>query len=335
MSVVTRLRAPCALLLASAACASIDPAKGHDEVSQLVQARTGAATSFAQGRPEDAQVQAQLDRLLAHGLTPQTAVQIALLSNPQLLATYEDLGVSQAELVQAGLLSNPKLAFGLGFPLGQSGGGVAFDLSLAQNFLDLFLMPLKKRAARTQFDADVLHVAQETLAVAAATQQACAELQAQERVVELEREALETHRLTRDFAARLHEAGNTTELAFATEQAAFEDTSLELGKEELTRVELREKLDLLLGLSGRRAEWTLAEPLPELPAADPSLDDLEQAALKQRLDLASLQKRAELQQQALSLAQDSRAFGLIELGLDLRQDTEGPRLLGPSLTLEL
>ena len=47
--------------------------------------------------------------LLAKPLTVDAAVQIALLNNPGLQATLEELGIAQADLVQAGLLSNPKL----------------------------------------------------------------------------------------------------------------------------------------------------------------------------------------------------------------------------------
>ena len=38
---------------------------------------------------------------------PESAVQIALLNNPALQAAYEDLGVAQADVVQAGILKNP------------------------------------------------------------------------------------------------------------------------------------------------------------------------------------------------------------------------------------
>ena len=51
--------------------------------------------------------QEKLRSLLKGKLTADDAVQIALLNNRDLQAVYSDLGVAQADLVQAGLLSNP------------------------------------------------------------------------------------------------------------------------------------------------------------------------------------------------------------------------------------
>ena len=54
-------------------------------------------------------VQDTIAVLLAKTLTVGSAVQIALLNNPGLQATLEELGIAQADLAQAGLLTNPKL----------------------------------------------------------------------------------------------------------------------------------------------------------------------------------------------------------------------------------
>jgi hypothetical protein len=50
-----------------------------------------------------------VQKLLQGGLTREHAVEIARLNNPHLQETYDELDVSQADLVQAGLLSNPSL----------------------------------------------------------------------------------------------------------------------------------------------------------------------------------------------------------------------------------
>jgi len=44
-------------------------------------------------------------------------VQIALLNNKDLQATYEDLSIAQADLVQAGLLQNPVFGASLALPV--------------------------------------------------------------------------------------------------------------------------------------------------------------------------------------------------------------------------
>ena len=61
----------------------------------------GHRIHWNQGTDADAQVAAVVDDLLSTALTADSTVQIALLNNPSLQATYASLGVAQAELVQA------------------------------------------------------------------------------------------------------------------------------------------------------------------------------------------------------------------------------------------
>jgi cobalt-zinc-cadmium efflux system outer membrane protein len=55
-------------------------------------------------------------RRLQQPLDANAAAQIALLNSPDLQATFEEVGISQAALVQAGLLKNPVFAGSWRFP---------------------------------------------------------------------------------------------------------------------------------------------------------------------------------------------------------------------------
>ena len=59
------------------------------------------------GTELDAQVDQEVRALLHDTLTVDGAIQVALLNNRNLQALYAELGVAQADLVQAGLLKNP------------------------------------------------------------------------------------------------------------------------------------------------------------------------------------------------------------------------------------
>ncbi len=62
-----------------------------------------------QGTEADREVEKAIEELLKVKLTPEAAVQIALLNNPNLQVVYEELGITQADVVEAGLLENPVL----------------------------------------------------------------------------------------------------------------------------------------------------------------------------------------------------------------------------------
>ncbi len=78
------------LLLTVVGCASVSKERGHDEVDRLVRERTGHPTRWAQGSPEDQQVDKWVGELVGRGLTQTAVIDIALLNNPRLQEIYED-----------------------------------------------------------------------------------------------------------------------------------------------------------------------------------------------------------------------------------------------------
>ncbi len=325
-----------ALILAAVTalgCGSVAKERGHDDVAKIVQQRIGYRTRWEKGPPTDAQIARWVDGLLERGLTRDGAVQVALVNNPSLQATYEELGISQADMVQAGLLSNPTLGGSVGFPL--RGGRAEYEASLTQSFLDLFVLPLRRRVAREQFMADTLRVAHETLEVATHVWKALVAFQAQTRMVELRRSIVDAAQVGADLSRRQHDAGNIDELSLTQEAAAYEQAALELEHDELSLAESREDLNGAMGLWGPRTAWTLAEPLPELPPGEPPLEHLESRAVAKRLDVDAARKQSLLLWNALELSRSSRYFGFVEVGIHTHQDPDGARLLGPTLSLEL
>ncbi|MCL5875083.1 MAG: TolC family protein, partial [Candidatus Dependentiae bacterium] len=59
------------------------------------------------------------------GLTRNDAVSIALQNNPDLQADFQNLGIAKADLVQAGLYTNPSINSVFRFPTRDSGPGTA------------------------------------------------------------------------------------------------------------------------------------------------------------------------------------------------------------------
>jgi outer membrane protein TolC len=53
-----------------------------------------------------------VDELLGKPLSMDDAVQVALLNNRGLQAAFQELGITEAEVVQAGRLPNPGFSFG-------------------------------------------------------------------------------------------------------------------------------------------------------------------------------------------------------------------------------
>lgn len=320
--------------LLGAGCASVSPERGHDQVSALVGQRTGHKTQWEKGPPDDAQIAQWLRGLTSGGLTRAHAVEIALVNNPDLQATYEELGVAQADMVQAGLLRNPSFGAELGFRT-NSGANDELRFSLVQDFLDLFVLPLRKEIARDQFEADTLRVAHHALEVVAEVEKAFVATLAGSELVVFRRAVLEGAGAAAELSQRQFEAGNISELDHQTQRAMYEQARLDLAREEVGFLEARERVNRLLGLWGETTSWRLADTLPPLPAAEQRLEHLESLAMRQRLDVAVARRQAALLSKAVDLARTSRLFGRIDVGVDMHRDPDGPRLLGPNLVIDL
>lgn len=316
------------------ACGSVRNERGHDRVAALVQQRTGRQTRWDKGPPQDARVADWVRATVKAGLTRTRAIEIALVNNPELTAQYEELGVSQADMVQAGLLRNPSFGAEVGLPMTR-GGLSELRFSLVQDVLDLFVLPLRKDIARRQFEADTLRTADAALRTAAETDKAFTDAQAAAQLVAFRQTVIETAQAAAELADRQFEAGNISRLDHAAERATVEQAKLDLARERISLLETREHLNRLLGLWGDATTWQLAEPLPDVPDREASLEHLESAAMRQRLDVAAARTQALLLARAVGLARSTRAFGRIEVGVDAHRDPDGPRVFGPNLVIEL
>ena len=146
----------CLLLVGLTGCASVDLRAGFPEVSAVVEERAATKIVWNRGNELDLEAAEKLRALLRKKFTADDAVQIAMLNNRDLQAIYSDLGLAQADLVQAGLFRNPILDAAVLFPL--SGVRPDIQLSVVVGFLDALYVPLRKRVAAAQFEEAKLRV---------------------------------------------------------------------------------------------------------------------------------------------------------------------------------
>jgi len=303
------------------------------EVEQLVEKRIPQKIHWYQGGSEDAEVEQALQELIAKPLTVQAAVQIALLNNRRLQAEYEELGIAQADLVQAGLLSNPVLFASVRFP--HDGGRTNTEFDLAKDFLDLLLRPARQRLAEAEFTRAKLRVANAVLDLATEVATVFYRVQGTAQIVKMLGVVNDSARASYELAQRFDAAGNLSERALAQERSAAAETYAELARVRAESQATRDGLNRLLGLTGPARDWTLAESLPKLPAADPDPDAAETLALEQRLDLAEARKEIDQLADALDITRSYRFLGGARVGVNSERGTDGTRVTGPNFSVEI
>lgn len=313
-------------------CASVSAKADFSGVQKTIASRTEARVHWNQGGPEDVAVAQVIQSTLGKELTVEAAVQLALLNNRGLQATFEELGIAQADLVQAGLLKNPVFAGHVRFS-DQSGEGTNTEFSVSQDFMELFARSLRKKVAAAQFESVQFRVSDAVLKLSAEVRSAYYALQGAEHARKSFETLVQAAQAAVDLADRQHAAGNINDLDLANEQAAFQQANLDMIRSQAELLSARERLNRLIGLA-ENPSWKISEALPALPSIEFSGETLEQQALSQRLDLLAARKDVLASEQAVGLARRG-AWPAVNVGVDTERDPDGTRVTGPSWEAEL
>jgi cobalt-zinc-cadmium efflux system outer membrane protein len=90
-----------------------------------------------------------------------------------------------------------------------------------------------------------------------------------------------------------------------------------------------------MGLWGVRIDWQLPPRLPDVPAQEIPLEQLETLAVANRLDLESARREIDFLAQVLGTTVTWRWIGDMEVGVSAERDTDRTWVIGPELAVEL
>jgi hypothetical protein len=242
-------------LLTSAAvlggCASFTPDGGFGAVERTTKERIGKDLQWARGDADLDSIAKRVAELLAKPLTVDDAVQVALLNNRGLQAGFQELGITEAEVVQAGRLPNP------GFSFGRSSRGDEREIErgLHFNLARLVAMPLIGRMEARRFEQVQARVAMSVLSLAADTRKAYFTALAAEETVRYMRQVKQAADASAELARRMEQVGNFNKLQRAREQSFYANAALQLARAEQAQRSTRERLVRLLGVWGTQTQF--------------------------------------------------------------------------------
>ena len=320
----SRTFAGVALAMSVAGCATFSPDGGLDEVRTIAQQHIGAPAHALGG------ARSGVEALVREPLTADTAVQIALLNSPSLQAHLAELGIAEADLVQAGTLRNPVLAYSNR----RNADVVQIERSVLVNVAALLTMPLAIEIEQRRFSQAKLAAASGVVLMAATTRAAFFRAVAAQEMVAYYSQVKVAAEAGRDLARRMAEAGNFTKVAQMREELFYADASTQLARAQLSAINERERLTRLLGINDP-ALLKLPLTLPDLPAAPIALPNAEQAAMDARLDVRMGVLETEGVAQALGLTKVTRVVNVLDAGYVNESETGDARKNGYEIVLEL
>jgi outer membrane protein TolC len=312
-------------------CATFSGNGGFGAVEQVAKERLNKDVTWQRDDRARESVRSTVKTLLASPLSVDNAVQVALLNNPGLQATYAELGIAEADLVQAGRMTNPHFAY-----LRTSEGGERkLEWALTFPIIDLLTMPLRTRIEGRRFEQVKLAVAGQMLSVATETRKAWFDaVAAEERVRYLEQVEVAAE-ASSELASRMEGAGNFSRLNRMREQVFHAETVARLARTRQGAVAERERLTRLIGLSGDDVAFRLPERLPDLPADKPEFRDIEARAMTGRLDVQAAMRETERLAGSLGLTRATRFINVLELGPAATKEDPEPWKRGFEVSLQL
>ena len=330
----TRSSAPSLAVLAAfalSACAGFSADGGFAGVESAAKDRLGKDVKWAKTDADRDALEKRVTELLAKPLSADDAVQIALLNNKGLQAAFAELGITEAELVQAGRLPNPGFSFGRL----TRGNEVEIERGIHFNLARLLAMPLISEVEGRRFARVQSEATQQMLSLATQTRKAWIAAVAAGETVGYMQQVRQAAEAGAELGRRMAQAGNWNKITQAREQSFYADAALNLARAERAQLAARERLTRLMGLWAMQTAFTLPARLPDLPAAAQELPGVEQTALAQRLDVQAARLGAEQTAKSLGLTRTTRFINVLELGLVHNNSNEKPTQRGYELRFEL
>ena len=297
-------------LLFLGGCASLSQDGSFSRVQSLTKERLGKDVTQVKSEADAATVEKTIEPLLAKPLSVDDAVTIALLNNRGLQADYAELGIAEANLVQAGRLQNPLFSF----TRLTRGDELEIDRQLMLPIMNLLTMPLATKMERRFFEQAQLRAASDALRVADETRRAYfAAVAAQETVKYMEQVKLSAE-ASAELAFKMAQVGNWSTLDQAREQTFYADAVTQLARAIQAQGAEREKLTRLMGLWGSKTAFKLPDRLPALPATPREVADIEAQAMQNRLDVLMARRELAGLADSYKLTRATRFINVLDVG---------------------
>jgi outer membrane protein TolC len=326
-----RAIAASALVLVLSGCATFSQDGGLDSVSALTKERTGQDVRLPKATGNADPAREELARLMKSPLSADDAVRIALLNNRGLRASLAGLGVAEADLVQAGRMSNPSFSFGR-----MSGGGeTEIDRSVMFDLVGLVTIPIRRDIEARRFESAKLVAALDAVKLAADTRKAWFTAVAASQSARYADQVREAAQASAELAQRMARVGNLSALDQAREQAFSAEATAQLARARHNATAAREQLARLMGVWGEHTAFQLPERLPDLPAAPREAANIESLAMQQRLDVRLSRLDTESTARALGLTKATGFINVLDAGYANTSKSGSPRENGYEVELVL
>ncbi|MGX1791051.1 TolC family protein [Bosea sp. NPDC055332] len=288
-------------------CAGFSPDGGMTPIQAAAYAEIGKEVVKIGDDQVALTAKARVDQLLRKPLTADSAVQVALLSNRGLQASFNELGIAEAQMVAASLPPNPR--FGISKLSGRF--EVEVERQIVGSLLALITLPARAEIAGDRFKTAQLRAIEAVLRLAADARRQYYRAVAANAQVTFYQEAKASADAASELFKRLGESGGVNKIDQAREFAFEAELTVQLAQARQQQSQERERLVRQLGLWGNDLKFRLGS-LPPLPRLQ-SVKAIEAEALRKRVDIQIARAELDTLAKSLGLANATRFVNDIDL----------------------
>lgn len=318
-------------------CAGFSPDGGMAPIQAATYAEIGKEVVKIGDDQIALTAKSRVDQLLRKPLTADSAVQVALLNNRGLQASFNELGIAEAQMVAASLPPNPR--FGISKLSGRF--EVEVERQIVGSLLALITLPARAEIAGDRFRTAQLRAVEAVLRLAADARRQYYRAVAANAQVTFYQEAKASADAASELFKRLGESGGVNKIDQAREFAFEAELTVQLAQARQQQSQERERLVRQLGLWGNDLKFRLGS-LPPLPRLQ-SVKAIEAEALRKRVDIQIARAELDTLAKSLGLTNATRFVNDIDLlgrrtydrGRSIGADGHVERESSRSRTLEL
>jgi len=262
----------------------------------------------------------------------KSAIQLLLSQSPQVRIELAQLGIADAQRLQAELISNPHLSIGALKP--EDGGRWQLDVGLSQPLLELFTRPLRRQLADDNLLSVQLRLQSRLQTLIAQTGDAYYDAIAARQHLQVQQQMLDATLARQQLANSLYRAGNMSENSFLYYDNELRRVQQQVKKRQRKAQKKQFELLNLLGMDSYHA-ITLPNQLPVLPAEKFSHSDLLELAKNDRLDMKiTAQQLAQLENRR-NLIRKENGWRDMSIGINVEREFDGATNVGPEIEFAL
>lgn len=313
-------------------CATVEINEEWQRINAFSSEQIGKDILWQKNEEDERVIKEKIKELLSDGLSMEDSIRIALLNNKKLQAAFEEIGIAKADLVQAGLLTNPDLSAIFRFPFG--GGKTGIEVGGLLNISDLWQIPIKKKVASTRLEIVINQIFNKILDIVKEAKTAYIDYASLFLIRDETERMIDMVEEWKDHLIYREKFGFTKAIDIYMAEAISTDMEMEFSKTESELLMARYRLNRIMGLSDNKweieANLKFLEERPPLP----SLESLISEAITKRPDIKMAKTQVEEARRILSL-EKTRIFSNVQAGITYERGIDGEDSIGPEIGIQI